>query len=152
MNLEEKVKCLNTIAQNFYAGAQSCGIMELKFTQRGLGKFAEILKGESDDGLARGKKIDNRILELGGKVEFGTIESPIFDDPKEYLDWWKKALEEGLVTYNKIDNELTDDYATRTLIEDLMADAESDLNMIKKHLCIIETIGYENYLIEMSEI
>ena len=44
-----------------------------------------------------------------------------------------------------------DDYVTRHMIEEFIIDIDEQdhFNWVKGHLCLIEQIGMENYLIEM---
>ena len=42
-----------------------------------------------------------------------------------------------------------DDYVTRHMIEEFILDEQDHFNWVKGHLCLIEQIGMENYLIEM---
>ena len=42
-----------------------------------------------------------------------------------------------------------DDYVTRHMIEEFIIDEQDHFNWVKGHLCLIEQIGMENYIIEM---
>ena len=42
-----------------------------------------------------------------------------------------------------------DDYITRHMIERFIIDEQEHYNRVKGHLCLIEQIGMENYIIEM---
>lgn len=41
-----------------------------------------------------------------------------------------------------------DDYVTKRMIEEFIIDEQKRYNCVKAHICIIEQIGMENYLIE----
>ncbi len=42
-----------------------------------------------------------------------------------------------------------DDYVTKRIIEEFIIDEQDHFNLVKGHLCLIEQIGIENYIIEM---
>lgn len=48
--------------------------------------------------------------------------------------------------------EVDDDYVTRDMFNEFIKDEEEHSEWVNKHLDFIKRVGYENYLIEMSEI
>ena len=42
-----------------------------------------------------------------------------------------------------------DDYVTKRMIEEFILDEQDHFNWVKGHLHLIETLGMENYMIEM---
>ena len=45
-----------------------------------------------------------------------------------------------------------DDYITKDMIQKFIIDEKEHLNWVKQHLNLIDEIGYENYLIEQTDI
>ena len=74
---------------------------------------------------------------------------PVITDIKEMLEYDLKDSAEGLPMMSKALSLFDDDYVTRHTIEEFILDEQDHYNWVKGHLCLIEQIGMENYIIEM---
>ena len=70
-------------------------------------------------------------------------------DIKEMLEYDCKDSAEALPMMSKALALFDDDYVTRHMIEEFIIDEQDHFNWVKGHLCLIEQIGMENYIIEM---
>ena len=86
MTFEEKIKALNAMAQSWYSSAQSDALHAAIMRNRGLGKLADQIAEESKEEFEEAEKVSARILQLGGKVEYGCTEREIYEEPKELLE------------------------------------------------------------------
>jgi len=154
MTFEEKIKMLNDYAIAWYSSSQADTIHEATFRAQGFGKFADLCKEEAEEELEEAKKCTERVVALGGKPVFGFIDQPIFSEIKDLLKDWDDGFKEqkGVEELEKIAASLTDDSATRKLIESFVECESEQRAWVAKHMGIIEKIGYENYLIEMMTI
>jgi len=152
MNLEEKVKILNEFAQDWYSTSQADRIHAAIFRKQGLVKFADKCMEEAKEELEEAEKCTARIVALGGKPEYGFIPQQIHNDVKELLQRWADEFVEGIPAMNKVANSFDDDYVTRDMFNEFIKDEEEHAEWVNKHLDFIKRVGYENYLIEMSEI
>lgn len=154
MTFDEKIKALNELAIDWYSTSQADAIHESIFRGMGLGKFADHCKEEAEEELAEAKRCTARVVELGGKPEYGFIPQEIHKDPKELLEKWYKEFTElgGIESMNKLAAGLTDDAVTRKMVEEFIAGEEEHCGWVAKHLAIIEKLGYDNYLLEMMDI
>ncbi|MBR3562138.1 MAG: hypothetical protein IKN81_11550, partial [Oscillospiraceae bacterium] len=76
-------------------------------------------------------------------------EYPVITDIKEMLEYDCKDSAEALPMMSKALALFDDDYVTRHMIEEFIIDEQDHFNWVKGHLCLIEQIGIENYMIEM---
>ena len=104
---------------------------------------------ESDEEWEEAKKVNARLIELGETPCVKLQEYPIITDIKEMLEYDCKEAAEALPTMSKALALFDDDYVTRHMIEEFILDEQDHFNWVKGHLCLIEQIGMENYLIEM---
>ena len=150
MTLDEKIKMLNDYAIAWYSTSQADYIHEATFRAQGFGKFADLCKEEGDEELEEARKCTERVIALGGTPVFGCIEQPIFCEIKDLLKSWDDEFrdQEAVEELEKIACALTDDSITRKLVESFVECEAEHKAWVKKHLCIIDKIGYDNYLIE----
>ena len=73
---------------------------------------------------------------------------PVITDVKEMLEYDCKDAAEALPAMSKSLALFDDDYVTKRMIEDFIIDEKEHYNWVKAHLCMIDQIGIENYLIE----
>ena len=76
-------------------------------------------------------------------------EYPVITDIKEMLEYDCKDSAEALPMMSKSLAMFDDDYVTKSMIEKFIVDEQEHFNWVKGHLCLIEQIGIENYMIEM---
>ena len=74
---------------------------------------------------------------------------PVNTDIKEMLEYDCKESSEALPMMSKSLTLFDDDYVTKRMIEEFIIDEQDHFNRVKGHLCLIEQIGIENYIIEM---
>ena len=70
-------------------------------------------------------------------------------DIKEMLEYDLKESAEALPMMSKALSLFDDDYVTKRMVEEFIIDEQDHYNWVKGHLCLIEQIGMENYMIEM---
>lgn len=71
---------------------------------------------------------------------------------RKYLAYFAKDAPAAIVDLNQLSSEFEDDFVTRKMIEDFIESETEHLMWVKKHLAVIEAIGYDNYLIEQIEL
>lgn len=152
MNFEEKIKMLNEYAKDWYSTSQADRIHATIFRNQGLSKLADKCMEEAVEELEEAEKCTARVVALGGKPEYGFVEQTIHNDPKDLLEQWAEEFKMGIPEMNKIANSITDDYVTKEMINEFIKGEEEHCTWVNKHLEFIKKVGYENYLIEMSEI
>ena len=116
---------------------------------RGLNKLADKIMAESDEEWEEAKKVNARLIELGETPAVELQEYPVITDIKEMLEYDCKDAAEALPAMSKSLAMFDDDYVTKHMIEEFIIDEQEHYNWVKGHLCLIEQIGIENYMIEM---
>ncbi len=104
---------------------------------------------ESDEEWAEAKKVNARLIELGVTPVVELENYPVITDIKEMLEYDCKDAAEALPEMNKALALFDDDYVTKAMIQEFIIDEQEHYNWVKGHLCLIEQIGIENYMIEM---
>ncbi len=115
----------------------------------GLTKLANKVMAESDEEWDEAKKVNARLIELGEIPVVEIQDYPVITDIKEMLEYDCKDSAEALPMMSKSLAMFDDDYVTRSMIEKFIIDEQEHFNWVKGHLCLIEQIGMENYMIEM---
>lgn len=64
------------------------------------------------------------------------------------LEFTCKMASEALPNMSKFLSEFDDDYVTKDMLQKFIIDEQEHYGWVKEHLCIIEQIGIDNYLIE----
>ncbi len=104
---------------------------------------------ESTEEWEEAKKVNARLIELGETPTVKIEEYPIITDVKEMLEYDCKDSSDALPAMSKALALFDDDYVSRRMIEEFIIDEQEHYNWVKAHLCMIEQIGIENYMIEM---
>ena len=143
-----KNELLKSYAKTWFGNSQQHSIHAQLLANRGLTKLADKIMAESDEEWAEAKKVNARLIELGETpcVEIETY--PVITDVKEMLEYDFKDAAEALPEMSKALAMFDDDYVTQAMIQEFIIDEQEHYNWVKTHLCIIEQIGIENYLIE----
>ncbi len=144
----EKIELLKSYAKAWFGNSQQHSIHAQLLANRGLKKLADKIMAESDEELAEAKKVNARLIELGETPCVDIEVYPVITDVKEMLEYDLKDAAEALPEMSKALAMFDDDYVTRHMIEEFIIDEQEHYNWVKEHLCIIEQIGMENYLIE----
>lgn len=144
-----KIEFLKALATGWFGNSQQHSIHAQLLKARGLGKLAEKIMAESDEEWDEAKKVNARLIELGETPVVAIQEYPIITDIKEMLEYDCKESAEALPAMSKALALFEDDYVTRHMIEEFIVDEQAHYNWVKGHLCLIEQIGLENYMIEM---
>ena len=113
-----------------------------------MNKLADKIMAESDEEWEEAKKVNARLIELGETPAVELEAYPVITDIKEMLEYDCKEAAEALPMMSKALS-MCDDYVTRHMIEEFILDEQYHFNWVRGHLCLIEQIGMENYLIEM---
>ena len=145
----DKIGFLKELAKGWFGNSQQHSIHAQLLKARGLNKLAEKIMAESDEEWTEAKKVNARLIELGETPCVEIEVYPVFTDIKEMLEYDCKDAAEALPTMSKALALFDDDYVTRHMIEEFILDEQDHYNWVKGHLCLIEQIGMENYLIEM---
>lgn len=144
-----KIESLRFLAKGWFGNSQQHSIHAQLLKARGLNKLADKIMAESDEEWDEAKKVNARLIELGETPVVELQEYPIITDIKEMLEYDFKDSADGLPEMSKALALFDDDYVTRHMIEEFIIEEQNHYNWVKAHLCMIEQIGMENYMIEM---
>ena len=144
-----KIEFLKELAKGWFGNSQQHSIHAQLLKARGLNKLADKIMAESDEEWEEAKKVNARLIELGETPAVVLQEYPVITDIKEMLEYDCKDAAEALPMMSKALALFDDDYVTRHMIEEFIIDEQEHFNWVKGHLCLIEQIGMENYIIEM---
>ena len=144
-----KIELLKEFAKGWFGNSQQHSIHAQLLKARGLGKLADKIMAESDEEWEEAKKVNARLIELGETPAVELQEYPVITDIKEMLEYDLKEAAEALPMMSKALSMFDDDYVTRHMIEEFILDEQDHYNWVKGHLCLIEQIGMENYMVEM---
>ena len=144
-----KIECLKFMAKSWFGNSQQHSIHAQLLRARGLNKLAAKIEAESDEEWEEAKKVNARLIELGETPAVEIEDYPVITDIKEMLEYDCKDAAEALPMMSKALALFDDDYVTRHMIEEFILDEQEHYNWVKGHLCLIEQIGMENYIIEM---
>ncbi len=144
-----KIEFLKELAKGWFGNSQQHSIHAQLLKARGLNKLADKIMAESDEEWEEAKKGNARLIELGETPAVELQEYPVITDIKEMLEYDCKESAEALPMMSKALSLFDDDYVTKRMIEEFIIDEQDHFNWVKGHLCLIEQIGIENYMIEM---
>ena len=144
-----KIEFLKYLSKGWFGNSQQHSIHAQLLKERGLNKLADKIMAESDEEWEEAKKVNARLIELGETPAVEIQEYPVITDIKEMLEFDYKDAAEALPEMSKALSLFDDDYVTRHMIEEFILGEQDHYNWLKGHLCLIEQIGMENYLIEM---
>ncbi len=144
-----KIELLKSFAKSWFGNSQQHSIHAQLLKARGLNKLADKIMAESEEEWAEAKKVNARLIELGEIPAVEIEVYPVITDIKEMLEYDCKDAAEALPMMSKSLAMFDDDYVTRHMIEEFILDEQEHYNWVKGHLCLIDQIGMENYLIEM---
>ena len=144
-----KIEFLKELAKGWFGNSQQHSIHAQLLKARGLNKLADKIMAESDEEWDEAKKVNARLIELGETPAVELQVYPVITDIKEMLEYDCKDAAEALPAMSKALSMFDDDYVTRHMIEGFIIEEQDHYNWVKGHLCLIEQIGMENYMIEM---
>ena len=144
-----KIEFLKELAKGWFGNSQQHSIHAQLLKARGLNKLADKIMAESDEEWEEAKKVNARLIELGETPVVELQVYPVIKDIKEMLEYDCKESAEALPAMSKALTLFDDDYISRHMIEEFIIDEQEHFNWVKGHLCLIEQIGIENYMIEM---
>ena len=144
-----KIEFLKLLAKGWFGNSQQHSIHAQLLKARGLNKLADKIMAESDEEWEEAKKVNARLIELGQTPCVELEAYPVIPDIKEMLEYDLKEAAEALPMMSKALSLFDDDYVTKRMVEEFIIDEQDHYNWVKGHLCLIEQIGMENYLIEM---
>ena len=144
-----KIEFLKALAKGWFGNSQQHSIHAQLLKDRGLNKLADKIMEESEEEWNEAKKVNVRLIELGETPVVEIQDYPVITDIKEMLEYDFKDSTEALPMMSKALAMFDDDYVTRNMIQEFIIDEQDHYNWAKTHLCLIEQIGMENYMIEM---
>ena len=144
-----KIEFLKYLSKGWFGNSQQHSIHAQLLKARGLNKLADKIMAESDEEWEEAKKVNARLIELGETPIVELQEYPVIKDIKKMLEYDLKESAEALPEMSKALALFDDDYVTRHMIEEFILDEQDHYNWVKGHLCLIDQIGMDNYLIEM---
>ena len=144
-----KIEFLKYLSKGWFGNSQQHSIHAQLLKARGLNKLADKIMAESDEEWEEAKKVNARLIELGETPCVELEEYPVITDIKEMLEYDCKEAAEALPMMSKALSMFDDDYVTKRMIEEFIIEEQDHFNWVKGHLCLIEQIGMENYMIEM---
>ena len=144
-----KIEFLKGLAKGWFGNSQQHSIHAQLLKARGLNKLADKIMAESDEEWEEAKKVNARLIELGETPAVELEVYPVITDIREMLEYDCKEAAEALPMMSKALSLFDDDYVTRHMIEEFIIDEQDHFNWVKGHLCLIDQIGMDNYIIEM---
>ena len=144
----DKIEILKAFAKGWFGNSQQHSIHAQLLKARGLTKLADKIMAESEEEWNEAKKVNARLIEIGVTPVVEIEQYPVITDVKEMLEYDCKDAAEALPMMSKSLAMFDDDYVTKEMIQKFIIDEQEHYNWVKGHLCIIEQIGMENYLIE----
>ena len=144
-----KIEFLKFLSKGWFGNSQQHSIHAQLLKARGLNKLADKIMEKSDEEWEEAKKVNARLIELGETPAVEIQVYPVITDIKEMLEYDCKEAAVALPMMSKALAMFDDDYVTRHMIEEFILDEQDHYNWVKGHLCLIEQIGMENYIIEM---
>jgi bacterioferritin len=144
-----KIEFLKFLAKGWFGNSQQHSIHAQLLKARGLNKLADKIMAESDEEWEEAKKVNARLIELGETPAVELEVYPVITDIREMLEYDCKEAAEALPMMSKALSLFDDDYVTRHMIEEFIIDEQDHFNWVKGHLCLIDQIGMDNYIIEM---
>ena len=144
-----KIEFLKFLAKGWFGNSQQHSIHAQLLKARGLNKLAALIMAESDEEWEEAKKVNARLIELGETPAVELEVYPVITDIREMLEYDCKEAAEALPMMSKALSLFDDDYVTRHMIEEFIIDEQDHFNWVKGHLCLIDQIGMDNYIIEM---
>ena len=144
----DKIELLKSYAKAWFGNSQQHSIHAQLLKARGLTKLADKIMAESEEEWNEAKKVNSRLIELGVTPEVVIEPYPVITDVKEMLEYDCKESAQALPEMSKSLALFDDDFITKNMIQEFIVDEQEHYNWVKAHLCIIEQIGLENYLIE----
>lgn len=144
-----KIEFLKELARAWFGSSQQHSIHAQLLKFRGMNKLADKIMAESDEEWEEAKKVNERLVELGVMPVVEIQEYPVISDIREMLEYDCKDAAEALPMMSKALSLFDDDYVTRHMIEEFIIEEQNHYNWVKGHICLIEQIGIENYMIEM---
>ena len=144
-----KIEFLKALAKGWFGNSQQHSIHAQLLKDRGLNKLADKIMEESEEEWNEAKKVNVRLIELGETPVVEIQDYPVITDIKEMLEYDFKDSTEALPMMSKALAMFDDDYVTRNMIQEFIIDEQDHYNWVKTHLCLVEQIGMENYMIEM---
>lgn len=143
-----KIEFLKSLTKGWFGNSQQHSIHAQLLKARGLTKLADKIMEESEEEWAEAKKVNARLIEMG-EIPVVEIETyPVITDVREMLEYDCKDAAEAIPMMSKSLAMFEDDYVTMAMIQEFIVDEQKHYNWVKAHLCIIDQIGMENYLIE----
>ena len=143
-----KIEVLKSYASAWFGNSQQHSIHAQLLAARGLTKLAAKIQAEADEELAEARQVNARLIEMGETPVVAIDEYPVITDVREMLEYDCKDATDSLPEMNSFLASLTDDYITASMVQKFLIDEQAHLNWVKAHLCMIEQIGMENYLIQ----
>lgn len=144
-----KIEFLQELAKGWFGNSQQHSIHAQLLKVRGLNKLADKIMAESEEEWNEAKKVNARLIELGVTPKVELADYPVITDIKEMLEYDCKDSAEALPMMSKALSMFDDDYVSKAMVEKFIIDEQEHYNWVKGHLCLIEQIGMENYIIEM---
>lgn len=146
-----KIDLLKAFAKGWFGNSQQHSIHAQLLKARGLTKLADKIMEEADEELNEARRVNSRLIELGETPEVLIEQYPIITNVKEMLEYDLKDSEQALPEMSKALSLFDDDYVTKSMIEEFIIDEQAHYNWVKAHLCIIEQVGIENYLLKQID-
>ena len=120
----------------------------------GVARLAEYERHESIDEMKHADKLAERILFLEGLPNFQALARlRIGQNIEEILRSDLETEQEGAALYKQIiaHAESVQDYVTRDLAREILADEENHIDFIEKQFVMIENMGLQNYIQSQSK-
>lgn len=148
--MEQKQKLiqgLQEIVTGLSQQADGHNIQSKIFASQG---FSKLGKKYAEHVLEERSYVDqliDRILDLGGQIKNSSkAETPVYNDPIEWIKYDLKISQDGLAWLATLIKEAQDDLTTFDILKEYYKDEEDDMFWAQQQLELIEKIGEQNWL------
>ncbi|MBQ6279934.1 MAG: hypothetical protein IJK72_00495 [Mycoplasma sp.] len=152
MKKMDKISFLKVLSKGWFGNSQQHSIHAQILKSRGYEKLANKILEESNEEWEEAKQVNNRLIELGVTPVVEIQKYPIISDIKKMLEYDYNDAIKALPEMSKALSLFDDDYITKDMIQKFIISEKEHLNWVKQHLNLIKEIGYQNYLIEQTNI
>ncbi|MGT2907315.1 ferritin-like domain-containing protein [Streptococcus dentiloxodontae] len=148
MNKSQIIAFLQELVNDMFRQANIHQLVAIQFGAQGFSKLEKKYQDHANEERDFAQQFANRILDLGGQLSLTATEGETI--PTAPLEWLKadyQASKDGFAALADIPKALASDLTTYDLFKDYYKDEEENLYWTENQLNLIESIGYQNWLV-----
>ena len=149
MGNNDRIQMLQNLGNAMLVQADKHQLIALQFAAQGFSKLARKYEEHAEEERGFAQQMFNRVLDLGGKLFLTKQEAA--DLPETPLELLKEELSlshGGLKDILPLVQAAADDITTYDILKEYYKDEEEDMYWTEQQLELIDTIGYENWLLK----